>query len=167
MNSHTTMEPTREARSLYQEWLQSSRESLATTAIPNELPWHSQIAAYELMKHALDMQKEHQREPVTVRILTGTLSPMAYTTQWFSLAARFVEAGGIFRVVVWNERISDVVGASLSQHNLSHHKSFEIRLSRTRRMGEQINHFLLVGESAYRHEAAHKYGSSRKVGGGS
>lgn len=151
------LQPTLAAKSLYQSWLQGARERRDSTAIPNELPWHSKMAVSELLLDAIDKQKAGQQ--VVVRLLTGTMTPNVYTPEWQQLVSRFLESGGDFRVIVWNDSFpteGDTFWAG-DKCALLENKAFEVRVTHTRQKGESLSHFLTVGDRAFRLEAPHRY----------
>lgn len=155
-SSTVPMIPTPEAIRLYRDWVAAQRKLESDVEIPNEYPWNARIAIDELAKFASSLQQRSSL-PQYVRIFTGTLSYSVYDDNWQKELLEFMNAGGHTRVLFWNS-FNTVQGslAKLSPAIRSHSK-FAVRCSGSREIGERLNHFLVVGDQAFRNEAPHPY----------
>ena len=129
--------------------------------IPSRDPWQAHIEVNILIKHALTEQYRIQSiyrllddvATVTVRILTSTLPEYIYGGETADLVKRFRDKGGNLQVVVWNTESPDSL--CFEPMKSIYGDSTVCRLSKTKELETEINHFLLVGDNAYRLEAPH------------
>ncbi|TWT89318.1 hypothetical protein Pla100_56350 [Neorhodopirellula pilleata] len=154
------MLPSPNAVKLYKRWLSTAREERSETAIPNELPWHSRCAVAELTRFALECQQSQEDSQTEIRLFTGTITSNVYDIDWTKQVCQFLDAGGAIRILVWNDHISGSVKRRLSP--ITDHPAGRVIKSGTRRGGEDLNHFYVVGDQAFRKEAPHDYCDGEK-----
>jgi hypothetical protein len=139
----------------YQQWLSEARGSQSTIEIPNEFPWNARLAVHELLQFAIERQRKPRHSgAVMVRIFTGSLSPFVYDASFRHRLQQLFVSGGRSRVLIWNAKPPSIIS---EWENIAGAGNLEIRCSKTRNLGDTLNHFLVVDDVAYRLEAAHPY----------
>lgn len=156
MSSYATTPSSAEV-AWYEAWLRESSETESEITLPNDCPWHSRAAIRELMRHAVSKQERVGNGPAAVAIpvihFTATLTEYVYNDTWLRLASKFLRDGGQMRILVWNQ---DVPESLHRLRCLQNERNLEIRCSGTDALGDKLNHFMVVGDRAFRKEAPHK-----------
>ncbi|QDU52457.1 hypothetical protein [Gimesia panareensis] len=147
----------KEAKSQYKAILVSARKRKDDFPIPNRHPWHCKLAVTELLNHAQERQEElKEGEPVTIRLLTGSLTNHVYDDELKNGLQKFLESGGKVNIIIWGKFLADTVDNPLIKFQ-NNYENLKIRFSQTTEGGVQLNHFFLVDDDAYRFEAPHPY----------
>lgn len=142
-----------ENRLKYRQLLRSFREKNSQDAIGNRYPWHCQIAVEELLEYAVSAARKSE---VEIKLLTSSCTDFVYgTDEIMNKFATFLSKGGCMRVLVWSDKVDDT-GRKLLKLKDDYPGTFQFRLSGTRELGNELQHFLVVGETAYRLEAPHE-----------
>jgi hypothetical protein len=149
----------------YADVLAFAREVKSPEAVGNLYPWHSELAVIELMRHAIQLQKDRKNsnaEPATVSLLTGACPDHVYGRDAYDKFADFVRLGGKLKIVAWAEKLRGSVPRLMSLRR-DYRDNVDIRLSRVDEPEYGIPHFLLVERSAYRFEPPHESCSGQEV----
>lgn len=147
----------------YKKLLETFCNKKSRDPIPNRYPWQAQLAIRTLLESACKKQarvKMDGGENVTVRILTSTLPEYIYGGEAAGFVKKFREDGGDLKVVVWNTNSPDMLSSEPMRSLYGDPSGY--RLSRTKELGESINHILLVDDDAYRLEAPHPFHEGAK-----
>ena len=138
---------TSEDRAVFPVLLEGAAADPSLAVIANRFPWQTKMAIDKLLEVAV------KRRNAPIRLLTGGGPEGFYDER---LAARFrtcKEHGSPFiRVLVWQKSAEGISQALL---NLVADKTIELRVSGTDQYADEVPHFLLIGDDAYRQEAAH------------
>lgn len=150
-----------EAAMAYERVLMTSRLSRSTDPIPNRYPWHCRIAVRELMRLAIQLQCEQKKvgSPVTIRLLTGTLSKNVYGSSLLASLGDFLGIGGHLKILVWNteKAIFESYGHNSPLMSFASVPGLALRFSGSRDFGDKLMHFMTVDDFAFRMEAPHPY----------
>lgn len=119
-------------------------------SIANRFPWQTKLAILELLTHAYEAKAK------TIFILTGTATEGFYGAEIAEKLRACMEADTKVYILVWNDRDRAAPGL-LNALKTKFPERLYTALAGTRTAGEQISHFLLVDESAYRLEQPHSY----------
>ncbi len=141
----------------YKQILQFARAKQSSEPVSNLYPWHCELAVTELMRHANSLQERQSTgSSSTVRILTGTCPEHVYGNGAYEEFRTFLEKGGILKVLAWSATPSKRT-SKLAMLCDQFKSNAELRVSKTVEKANEIPHFLLVGEAAYRFEAPHEF----------
>ena len=114
--------------------------------IANRFPWQTRMAMVKLLSLA-------KQDKLPIRLLTGSCPESFYDDTVIAQIRDCTQAGCPFvRVLVWQENSK---GISPSLAALAEANEIELRVSGTNKFADKIPHFLLVGDRAFRQEAAH------------
>jgi hypothetical protein len=135
-----------EDRGIFKAILEGAAANPSIGVIANRYPWQTRMAMCKL----LDVAKQ---KLLPVRLLTGSCPESFYDEALASQMRECKKAGSPFiRVLVWQENAE---GISPSLSSLAADGTIELRVSGTNMLADKIAHFLLVGDQAFRQEAAH------------
>ncbi len=134
-------------RKEYQDILRQACENRTTDKIANRYPWQTRCCHRELLGLA-------ERDRLNVRFCCGTGSEKFFNDEMITLLQRCADAKCKIEMVIWNSDTSQIAPGLL---DLARKGAVTLVYSGTREMGEEIPHFLLVGDNAYRVEAPHPY----------
>jgi hypothetical protein len=114
--------------------------------IANRYPWHSKMAIEKL----LDFAKLHK---LPIRIISGG-GPEGFYDESIAKQFRDCKQAGCkpIQILVWQKDTNEISPALLSLANAN---VIDLRISGTDDYADKITHFLLVGDKAFRQEAAH------------
>jgi hypothetical protein len=122
----------------------ASRPAIAT--ISNRFPWQARMAVEKLLIFA-------KEQKLPIRIISGRGPEGFYNDGCCDLLASCKKAGCNIRIVVW-QKDSNAISPSLLK--LADEGTVSLHISGTDDRAEEIPHFLLVGDKAFRQEAGHK-----------
>lgn len=141
--------PKQQARAEFLKLLRRARRSNGEgISVTTLFPWQTRLVAEELLDFA------HEKN-LQVRILTGTACEHVYTGPVVDRLTNLLERGIQVRVLIWNDE--EHGHAPWLEALEREYESLEVKLTGTRAMGEEISHFMVVGDQAYRLEMAHPY----------
>jgi len=150
-----------EEKERYREVLRESWKKPSQNVIPNLYPWHSREATKQLFEYATSGRRLGTHGKI-VRILTGSLPDYVYDDVMYDKIRKYVETDGQVRILVWNTTMDDVGGGDL--HDLcSGTKRLSICLSGTKDLSDELPHFVVVDDSAFRLENPHESVSQSDV----
>lgn len=151
---------------LYHQLLKSARNSNSSRPVPTLYPWHCKLAFIELLDLAIKKQQKNKAiqtqnkartvNPVEIRLFTGTLTEHIYDVELQHQLYNFIKLGGKLLVIVWNESNSIILANSFAQQFLND-ENVQIRFSQTTEGQNELNHFFLVDDFAFRLEDIHPY----------
>jgi hypothetical protein len=110
------------------------------------------VAVDQLMKLANERQADGAKQ--TVRLLTGSCPDFVYGRDAFKEFSKFVDDGGRLKILAWTKSL-DAVRPKLTSLADDHPDQVEVRVSNRDDLNDQIPHFLLVEDGAYRYEVPH------------
>ena len=149
-----------EMKTEYRNLLRDYRLQQSPDPIANRRPWHCEIAIQELLAFGVRKQqlaKESGLLPVEIRVLTSSCPNHVYGRGAAEGFEKFLAAGGILKVLIWNESLDTEDGASaIAGIAKSFSDQVAVRISGTSAKGETLMHFFVVGDQAYRLESPHK-----------
>ncbi len=135
-----------EDRGVFNAILEGASANPQIGVIANRFPWQTKMAMSKLLNLA-------KRDKLPVRLLTGSCPESFYDESLISQIRDCKQAGcSSIRVLVWQESAK---GISPSLAALADTGEIELRVSGTNKFADKIPHFLLVGDRAFRQEAAH------------
>ena len=140
------------AKLAYREHLQRCRKEKSSEPIPNRFPWHGDLAIRELLTLATDEQEGGR--PLEVRILTGSAPDRVYGSDDPGIWHNYINAGGRINILLWGDNPAKCRGVLRSLYNAG--QPIELKFSGTNQLAGRINHFIVVGDRAYRLEAPHE-----------
>lgn len=141
-------------RNDYRLVLKKARASGRAEFVGNRYPWQCREAVAELSCYALERQRNSPQVPVTIRILTSSFPNYVFGSDETVKNLRdFLQAGGLVRVLVWNESLD--VDDSMLLAACGDHPGFELRESGTSDFGDKLQHMVVVDADAYRIEQPH------------
>jgi len=136
-----------EDKSTFRALLEAAAANPMVGVIANRFPWQTKMATEKL----LDVAKAKR---FGIRLLTGSCPEGFYDP---SLAEKLrdckKDGAPYVRVLVWQEKAE---GISKPLLHLASEGVIDLHISGTDKFADQIPHFLLVGEGAFRQEAAHQ-----------
>ncbi len=148
--------PSEQAKADYRHLLESYRDSKSKDPIANRFPWQAKLALRALAQLAQERQEAKQQgdEPEEVLIVSSALPELFFGGETGEALQDFHKAGGRIKVLVWNDAesvrpIRDPFWQSLAKDSDS------FRVSGTSKLGDELNHFFVVGRDAFRLEAPH------------
>lgn len=122
--------------------------------VANRFPWQSKMAFEKLLTIA-------KKKKANIRMLTGGGAEGFYDEQFGQRFRDCKKAGcASIRVLVWQKTEK---GISPSLMALAQDGVIDLRISGTDEYADRVPHFLLVGEDAFRQEAAHSRFTSQTV----
>ncbi len=130
----------------YQRILKRARKKSDKRPIANRYPWQSRLAIRNLFEYAAE-----NKHPICM--LTGTGGDHHFIPEVIRSLKMALEEGCECRILVWQE---DDAKTSQKLLNLrSEFNNLKIRFSGTSELGDELAHFQVSGNDAYRVEAAH------------
>ena len=159
----------------YEQILEDAHESNTDRPVPTRFPWHCKLAIRELLRLAIEKQQKSQAllsqqkrmhstrsrfgnknlVPVELRLFTGTLTELVYDIELQDLMLEFLDRGGMFYVIIWNQFDGIVPQNSFLARFLGN-ENVKVRFSQTTESHEHLQHFFLVGDYAFRLEEVHR-----------
>lgn len=144
----------------YGELLTAYRLQDRADKLPNRYPWHCRMAVSALARAALEKQLEVANaskdrvdfeKRVSIYLVSDTASNNMYGDS-IDTFQKFVAAGGAMRVLVMNPA-TPVDTNYLFSLSRKHPSQVQFRVATAN--DHEMNHFMLVGDQAYRYEAKH------------
>jgi len=138
----------------FRNMLRTFRADRRTGSVTNRHPWQTRLAILELLDLAETEAKLHG--PQDIRILSGAFPGHFYNEQILDRLQAALEYGCRARILVWDQppEARNPEAELLLQ---TYPRTFQISWSGTREDGENLWHFQLIGDTAYRVEAPHAY----------
>lgn len=137
---------------IYGEVLAEARVSRSEEAYANKYPGHAKIANFQLFELAASLQKNGKDTPV--KIVTGSLPDHVFKPSSDGPVDAFLKAGGRIQVLIWCSPIENC-GTCLREKATEFKSQITFRAVEDSGEANEIPHFLLVGEEAYRIERPH------------
>ena len=143
-------------RNRYAALLEANRRTESTDPAANRHPWQCEIAVTQLSEFAL--AKQHQarashQDPVVVRVRTDSMPLRVYDGGVANLLREFIDLGGELRILLTASKTNYDVSSIQRYRGVS---NVQLRQEQPTDLGSTFgNHFFVVGEQAYRYEAAH------------
>jgi hypothetical protein len=170
----------RDILATYEAMLSSARKEHSCVPIGNRYPWQCRAAVEALATCASELQAarvaartsqstklpvaktgttakttDSTAKPVFVRILTASFPSYVFAHGGARKTFEaFLHAGGRVRIMCWARTI-DYSQNSLSTLRLEFPDQFELRISGTDKYADELSHFLVVEDFAYRLEQPH------------
>jgi hypothetical protein len=113
--------------------------------IANRYPWQARIAAHKLLQIA-------RYGSLPIRVLSGRCHEGFYDKDFAAQLQDCKDNGCVVRILVW-QASPECISPDLIK--LSETGVIELRLSGTEDFENEVPHFMLVGDSAFRQEAGH------------
>jgi hypothetical protein len=148
-----------DTKSRYRELLRSYRIEESEDPIANRRPWHCKIAVVELVEFGITAAREAKKQGLPerplIRLLTSVCPNHIYGSREFldSLEDYF-DAGGTMQVLVYNDSFETKGNALFAITR--ERDGLDFKCSKTSFKGDHLKHFMVVGNQAYRVEAAHE-----------
>lgn len=129
----------------FEQIIQNAERYEQEILIANRFPWQSRIAIVQLLSFA-------NRKVEPVRVITGSC-PATFYKKLLPNFETCLESGCSIKLLVWKEKKEEVLSlfSSLCER---YPAQLALRFSGTTEHSSIIPHFMVVGESAYRQEAA-------------
>jgi hypothetical protein len=141
-NMQTPSDPKVDFRNLLSKYRYGRSESF----ISNRYPWQTKMAVLELLKLA-------ESDGKSVRILSGNAPEQFYSEEVIEHIAKCLKAGCDVNILIWSKSRRCPEFESLQKTSYGQNLSF--RFSGTTEGSDILQHFLVVGDDAYRLEAIH------------
>jgi hypothetical protein len=138
---------TSDDRATYRAILEGVAAIPGLGVIANRFPWQSRMAIEKLLDFAL----QHK---LRVSILSGG-GPEGFYDESLAKKLRECKSAGCqpIRILIWQKDTADISPALMG---LSEAGAIDLRISGTDEFADRIPHFVLVGDQAFRQEAAHR-----------
>ena len=136
-----------EDRDEYQQILDRACDDKDSRMIANRYPWQSRLAIRKLFGYAANKK-------LPICMLTGTGGEHHFVPPVIKSLEMALKGGCKTRILVWQPDSSKTSQKLLDLE--SEYENLEIRFSGTSDLGEELTHFQVSGDDAYRQEAAHR-----------